>query len=131
MSIILQKYKLHSSIQFIKNIFPTIFRKALKRGKDDHDKAFMELNMNKMIFQPPVTTNKTPYYSTLITDAQENKKAELVNYFETFSGNHLPDDRDWEGTDLQTRLSYFLRWRKQQLCKGTVSYWNSSLIGQR
>ena len=84
----------------------------------------MELNLNKMTsIRPPVMTKKIPYYPTLITDKQERRKFGLVNYSESFDGNHLPDDRDWEGTDLQTRMSYFLRWRKQELCQGTVSYY--------
>ena len=95
----------------------------MKRGKNDHDKAFMELDLNKMTsVRPPVMTKKIPYSPTLITDEQERRKLGLVNYFESFNGNHLPDNRDWEGTDLQTRMSYFLRWRKQELCQGTVSY---------
>ena len=64
-----------------------------------------------------------------MTDAQEKRKLELVNYFETFNGNHIPNDRDWEGTgtDLPGKLTYYLRWRKQELCQGTVSE-NSSFI---
>ena len=97
--------------------------KAVKRGKDNHDKAFMQLDLNIMTsIRPPVMTKKIPYSLTLITDEQERRKLGLVNYFESFNGNHLPDNRDWEGTDLQTRMSYFLRWKKQELCQGKVSY---------
>ena len=83
--------------------------KAVKRGKGDHDKAFMQLNLNKITsIRPAAMTKRIPYSPTLITDEQERRKLGLVNYFESFNSNHLPDDRDWEGIDLQTRMSYFL-----------------------
>ena len=104
--------------------FALTFRKALKNGKEDHDKAYLEIDLDIVkSIRPHVTTKKTPYSPNVMTDAQEKKKLEFVNYFENFHGNHIPDDRDWEGTgtDLQGKLTYYLRWRKQELCQGTVS----------
>ena len=104
--------------------FAPTSRKALKNGKEDHDKAYLEIDLDIVkSIRPHVTTKKTPYSPNVMTDAQEKKKLELVNQFENFHGNLIPDDRDWEGadTDIQGKLTYYLRWRKQELCQGTVS----------
>ena len=125
-------FKLSRDLLFTSHIaqtLPTQFfaptsRKALKNGKEDHDKAYLEIDLDIVkSIQPHVTTKKTPYSPNVMTDAQEKKKLELVNFFETYHSNLIPDDRDWEGTgtDLQGKLTYYLRWRKQELCQGTVS----------
>ena len=70
-------------------------------------------------------TNEKPYYPNIITQPQEDDLKEKTKVFEDSSGhNLLKEDTDWAGLDLQIRMTYFLRRKKQKLCAGIVRYLN-------
>ena len=67
-----------------------------------------------------VTTSEIPYYSS----NEGTKHREIRRSFRTkqMSDHHgnLLTRPDWHHTDLQLRLAYLLRRKKQELCKGIV-----------
>ena len=68
-------------------------------------------------------TNEKPYFPNVITQPQEDDLKEKTKVFENSSGhNLLREDTDWAGLDLQLRMTYFLRRKKQKLCAGIVRY---------
>merc|ERR1719433_1718652 len=60
-----------------------------------------------------------------MTQKQENSKAYLTELISTATGNLLRTP-DWNKGDLQVRLHYFLRRKKQKLCKG--NYQNDPIL---
>merc|ERR1712141_663901 len=66
-------------------------------------------------------TNEKPYFPNVITQPQEDDLKEKTKVFENSSGhNLLREDTDWAGLDLQLRMTYFLRRKKQKLCAGIL-----------
>ena len=96
------------------------YRKALKNGKEVHDAAFVDINFKALMYDNGLTiTSEKPYHPSVMTQKQENSKAYLTELISTATDNLLRTP-DWNKGDLQVRLHYFLRRKKQKLCKGNV-----------
>ena len=66
-----------------------------------------------------VTTNEIPYSSNEGTQHREIRRSFRIQQMRNHVGNLLTRP-DWHHTDLQLRLAYLLRRKKQELCKGIV-----------
>ena len=96
------------------------YRKALKNGKEVHDAAYVGIKFNALMNDNGLTvTSEKPYYPSVMTQAQENSKAYLTEIMTAATGNLLRTP-DWLKGDLQVRMHYFLRRKKQKLCRGNV-----------
>ena len=96
------------------------YRKALKNGKEVHDAAFIGINFKKVMKDDGMTlTSEKPYYPSVMTQEQEHFKAYLTEVMNAATGNILRTP-DWLLGDLQVRMHYFLRRKKQKLCRGNV-----------
>ena len=96
------------------------YRKALKNGKEVHDAAYLDINFKKVMKDDGLTiTSEKPYYPSVITQTQEHTKTYLTETMTAATGNLLRTP-DWQKGDLQVRMHYFLRRKKQILCRGNV-----------
>ena len=96
------------------------YRKALKNGKEVHDAAFIGINFKTVMKDDGMTlTSEKPYYPSVMTQEQEHFKAYLTEVMNAATGNILRTP-DWLLGDLQVRMHYFLRRKKQKLCRGNV-----------
>ena len=106
--------------------YPLLFllRKAIKIGKEVHDREYMKIDFDVRIAGTPdthlVTTSEIPYYSSNEgTKHREIRRSFRTNQMSNHHGNLLTRP-DWHHTDLQIRLAYLLRRKRQELCKGIV-----------
>ena len=117
-------HKIDCNLKFIS--INLLHRKAIKQGKEEHDRAYMkDLIWHEIWPNTRPMTNEKPYYPNVITQPQEDDLKIKTKVFEDSSGhNLLKENTDWAGLDLQIRMTYFLRRKKQKLCAGTVRYLN-------
>ena len=97
-----------------------MFRKALKLGKEEHDKEYMNIDLEVFEEIPPIT-NEIPYFPDALTEKQQQIRAFKTRHYNTLHQNLLEDGMGWMGIDLPNRFLIYWRRRTQSLCKGTVS----------
>ena len=97
------------------------FRKAVKNGKEVHDAAYLSMNYRERMTGDigKIITKEKPYYQSVMTQKQETHRAFLTEQLNSATGNLLRTP-DWHSGDLESRLQYFLRRKKQKLCSGNV-----------
>ena len=97
------------------------FRKAVKNGKEVHDAAYLSINYRERMTGDigKIITKEKPYYQSVMTQKQETHRAFLTEQLNSATGNLLRTP-DWHSGDLESRLQYFLRRKKQKLCSGNV-----------
>ena len=93
----------------------------MKNGKEVHDAAFLSINFRKRMTGDiaKIVTKEKPYYPNVMTQEQENNRAFLTEQVNSATGNLLRNP-DWHSGDLESRMQYFLRRKKQKLCSGNV-----------
>ena len=97
------------------------FRRAIKKGKEDHDYMYMKVDFSKLFIGKIPTTNEVPYYPDILTEKQQEMKLANIKRHLRNHENLVPYMKDWKDSDLQVRMNYFLRRQTQDLCRGEVS----------
>ena len=96
-----------------------IFRKTLKKAKEDHDEEFMAFDLGAFNRQITPRLNEFPYKPNSRTREQENIRESRQAHMSALWDNIFVDGNSWDGNDLMARMQFFLRRKTQKLCKGT------------
>ena len=85
----------------------------------------MDINWDHRILPGNMfTVNDVPYHPSVATESQEKIKASKVHQMSTAHYNILKS-KDWKGHDLMGRMNILLRRKKQEICRGTVSFFTA------
>ena len=101
--------------------FIYLFRKLLKKGKEDHDETFWVFNLENIGLQPQ-KINSSPYLLGDGTTEQEEKIATNTIHFNSRFDNlahNITHTVPLQSVDTN-KLFFFLRKRTQKLCQNKV-----------
>ena len=82
---------------------------------------YMKVDFSKLFIGKIPTTNEVPYYPDILTEKQQEMKLANIKRHLRNHENLVPYMKDWQDSDLQVRMNYFLRRQTQDLCRGKVS----------
>ena len=99
----------------------SIYRKAIKKGKEYHDTRFKSFDWNKAILKTPPITKEHLYFNDDADgpDYEKNRAYHAEPFYSDENYLRTVDER-WHNSDLQNRMNLFLRPRVRKLCSGNV-----------
>ena len=104
--------------------FLSKFRKYLKKAKQVHDTAFMNVEWDLNMKTPPPKTNEKAYFRTQESKLQEESLALEAKRINSEYSNILPKGSIWDNTTthyVMAKQEALFRRRIQKLCRDTVS----------
>ena len=86
----------------------------------------MDLDLTLAMREKPSKIKEVPYKQTSQTDHSVHIRNYKQKQMENNFGNILRTDNSlsFEGTDVTTRMAFYLRRKTEKLCRGTVSHFS-------
>ena len=102
------------------------YRKAIKKGKEYHDKIFKSFDWKKWLKTPPITKEHLYFNDVVDGPNYEKNRAYYAEPFDSDENYLRTVEERWNDSDLQNRMNLFLRPKIRKLCNRKVRYLKKS-----